>query len=164
MVMDKSKKSDAPSEPIVPFWRQGWGELDRVFDNFRRDFERTLASFPTPNLAPISMSSVSCDILDEGDHYVINAELPGVSKEDIKLNVYDNTVEISAEHKEETEEKKKNYVRKERRAFSYHRSLPLPDKVDSSKAKAKMNNGILSVEIPKVTPTPKPKSNNIPVQ
>jgi HSP20 family molecular chaperone IbpA len=42
--------------------------------------------------------------------------------------------------------------------------LSLPEKVDSAKAKAKLNNGILSVEIPKITPTPKPKSKDIPVQ
>lgn len=116
------------------------------------------------NLLPMSISTVSCDVLDEGDHYIVNAEIPGVSKEDIKLNVSDNNVEISAQHKEEKEEKKKNYIRKERRAFSYHRSLPLPDKVDSSKAKAKLNNGILSVEIPKINPTPKPKSQDIDIQ
>jgi HSP20 family protein len=162
--MDKPKKSESSDQPIVPFWRQNWGDLDRVFDNFRRDFERTLSSFPAMNLPSISVSSVSCDVLDEGDHYVINAELPGVSKEDVKLNVSDNNVEISAEHKEEKEEKKKNFVRKERRVFSYHRSLPLPEKVVASKAKAKLNNGILSVEIPKITPTPKPKSQDIPVQ
>ena len=162
--MDKSKKSESSDQPIAPFWRQNWGDLDRVFDNFRRDFERTLSSFPAMNLPSISVSSVSCDVLDEGDHYVINAELPGITKDDVKLNVSDNNVEISAEHKEEKEEKKKNYVRKERRAFSYHRSLPLPEKVDSSKAKAKLNNGILSIEIPKITPTSKPKSQDIPVQ
>jgi HSP20 family protein len=159
--MDKPKKSETSDRPIVPFWRQVGGDLDRVFDNFRRDFERTMASFPAMNLPSMPVSSVSCDVLDEGDHYVINAELPGVVKEDVKLNVSDNNVEISAEHKEE---KKKNYIRKERRAFSYHRSLPLPEKVDSAKAKAKLNNGILSVEIPKVTPTPKPKSKDVPIQ
>jgi len=162
--MDKPKKVDTPNQPIVPLWRQGLGDLDRVFDNFRRDFERTMTSFPPMNFPAMHVSSVSCDVLDEGDHYVINAELPGVTKEDIKLSISDNNVEISAEHKEEKEEKKKNYVRKERRAFSYHRSLPLPEKVDSSKAKAKLNNGILSVEIPKINPTPKPQSKDIPVQ
>ena len=162
--MDKPKKSETSDQPIVSFWRQGWGDLDRVFDNFRRDFERTMASFPAMNLPSMPVSSVSCDVLDEGDHYVINAELPGVVKEDVKLSVSDNNVEISAEHKEEKEEKKKNYVRKERRVFSYHRSLPLPEKVDSAKAKAKLNNGILSVEIPKINPTPKPKSKDIPIQ
>lgn len=148
----------------MPFWRQSLGDWDRVFDNFRRDFERTISSFPAINLPAMPISSASCDILDEGDHYIINAEMPGVSKEDIKLSVSDNNVEISAEHKEEKEEKKKNYVRKERREFSYHGSLPLPDKVDSSKATAKLNNGILSVEIPKINPTPKHKSTDIAIQ
>ena len=162
--MDKPKKSETSDQPVVPFWKQSWGDLDRVFDNFRRDLERSMSSFPTMNLLPMSIATVSCDVLDEGDHYIINAEIPGVSKEDIKLNVSDNNVEISAQHKEEKEEKKKNYIRKERRAFSFHRSLPLPDKVDSSKTKAKLNNGILSVEIPKINPTPKPKSQDIDIQ
>jgi HSP20 family protein len=162
--MDKPKKSDTSDHAIVPSWRQNWGDLDIVFDNFRRDFERTMTSFPPVNLPTLHVSSVSCDVLDEGDHYVINAELPGVTKSDVKLNVSDNNVQITAEHKEEKEETKKNYVRKERRAFSYHRSLILPEKVDSSKAKAKLNNGILSVEIPKITPTSKSKSREIPVQ
>ncbi len=102
--------------------------------------------------------------MDEGDKYVINADMPGVQKEDIKLNVTDNAIEISAQHKEEEEEKKKNYVRKERKEVSYYRTLSIPEKVDSLKAKAKMNNGILNIEIPKTTPTPKPKSTSIPVQ
>jgi HSP20 family protein len=161
--MDKPKKSETSDQPIVPFWRQGWTELDRVFDNFRKDFERTLW-FPTMTIPSFSVSSLSCDVADEGDHYVITTEMPGVSKEDVKLNVSDNTIEISAEHKEEEEEKKKNFVRKERKSVSYHRTLPLPEKVDSSKATAKLNNGILTVEITKVIPTPKPKRASIPVQ
>ena len=161
--MDKPKKSETSDQPIIPFWRQGWTEIDRVFDNFRKDFERTLW-FPTMTIPSFSVSSLSCDVVDEGDHYVITTEMPGVSKEDIKLNVSDNTIEISAEHKEEEEEKKKNFVRKERKSVSYNRTLPLPEKVDSSKATAKLNNGILTVEINKVTPTPKPKRASIPVQ
>ena len=161
--MDKPKKSETSDQPIIPFWRQGWTEIDRVFDNFRKDFERTLW-FPTMTIPSFSVSSLSCDVVDEGDHYVITTEMPGVSKEDIKLNVSDNTIEISAEHKEEEEEKKKNFVRKERKSVSYHRTLPLPEKVDSSKATAKLNNGILTVEITKVNPTPKPKRASIPVQ
>lgn len=161
--MDKPKRSET-SEQITPFWRQSWTELDRVFDNFRRDFERSLASFPVLTVPTLSMSSLSCDVADEGDRYVITTEMPGVSKEDIKLNVSDSTIEISAQHKEEEEEKKKNYLRKERKAVSYHRTLPLPEKVDASKAKARLNNGILNVEIPKVSPTPKPKSTSITIQ
>jgi HSP20 family protein len=162
--MDKPQKKSEASHEITPFWRTGWSDLDRVFDNFRRDFERTLSSFPAISFPSLPTSSMSCDVMDEGDKYVINADMPGIQKEDVKLNVTDNAVEISAQHKEEEEEKKKNYVRKERKEISYYRTLHIPEKVDSSKAKAKMNNGILNVEIPKTTPTPKPKSTSIPVQ
>ncbi len=160
--MDKPKKE--PSQPLAPFWRHEWLELDRVFDNFKRDFERTFASFPALSLPSFPVSTMSCDIVDDGDRYVLNAEMPGVSKDEIKLNVSDNVVEISAEHKEQEEEKKKNYIKKESKALSYHRVLSLPEKAQGEKAKAKLNNGILTIEIPKVTPTPKPKSNTIPVQ
>lgn len=159
----KEKKPDTSME-LTPFWRFGWPELDRVFDNFRRDFERTFASFPVGLPALPSISSMSCDIVDEGDKFRINVDLPGVKKEEIKLNVTDNSIEISAEHKEQEEEKKKNYVRKERKEIMYHRTLPLPEKVASLKASAKLNNGILTIEIPKTTPTPKPKSSTIQVQ
>jgi len=159
----KEKKSDTSIE-LAPFWRHGWPELDRAFDNFRRDFERTFASFPVGLPTLPSISTMSCDIVDEGDKFRINVDLPGVKKDEVKLNVTDNSIEISAEHKEEQEEKKKNYIRKERKEVAYHRTLPLPERVFSSKASAKLNNGILTIEIPKTAPTPKPKSATIPVQ
>lgn len=162
--MDKAKKPDASEHQITPFWRQGWTDLDRIFDNMKRDFERSFSTLPVLTIPPIHISSPSCDIADEGDRYVVNADMPGISKEDVKLDVSDNTLEISAEHKEHEEEKKKNYVRKERRYLSYHRTLPLPEKVDSTKTKAKLNNGILTIEIPKLNPTPKPKTTQVQVQ
>lgn len=159
----KDKKSDTSTE-IAPFLRFGWPELDRVFDNFRRDYERIFTSFPVglPTLPRIS--TMSCDIVDEGDKFRINVDLPGVKKEEVKLNVTDNSIEISAEHREQEEEKKKNYVRKERKELAYHRTLSLPEKVVSSKAAAKLNNGVLTIEVPKTTPTPKPRSSTIQVQ
>lgn len=163
--MDKSKeKKSGMNVGMTPFLR-GWSELDRVFDNFRRDFERTFTTFPVATMPSLpSISTTSCDVVDEGNRFVVTVDLPGIKKNEIKLNVTDNAIEISAEHKEEAEEKKKNYVRKERKEVSYHRTLSLPEKVISSKAMAKLNNGVLSVEIPKVTPTPKSKSTSIPIQ
>lgn len=161
--MDKPKKPDAPEHQLVPFWRQSWSDIDRIFDNMRRDFERSFSTLPVLAIPPMS-ASLSCDVVDEGDKYVINTDMPGISKEDVKLNVSDSTLEISAEHKEHEEEKRKNYVRKERRFVSYHRTLPLSEKVDSTKAKAKLNNGILTIEIPKQSPTPKPKTTTVQVQ
>jgi HSP20 family protein len=91
-------------------------------------------------------------------------DVPGVKRDEIKLNASANSLEISAQHKEEGEEKKKNYVRKERSEVSYYRVLPLPEKVVSDKTQARLVDGILNITIPKAVPTPKPKSSSIKVQ
>lgn len=161
--MGKSQKSE-PSSEISPYLKTGWLEMDRVFDNFRRDFERSLSMFPTLGIPSLSTTVVACDITDEGNKFVVNANMPGVHKDEVNLNVTENAVEISAQHKEEEHEKKKNYVRKERKEVSYYRILSLPEKVIPSRAKAKMNNGILNIEIPKLSPTQKPKGSSISVQ
>jgi len=158
MTKDESKKTE-----LVPAWPFNWKSLDNAFENFRKEFEKSFSSFPSLPSMP-KMTSLSCDVADEGDKYVIRAEMPGVKKDEIKLNVFDNSLEISAQHKEEEEEKKKNYLRKERSEVSYYRTLPLPEKVVSDKTQAKLADGILNVTIPKATPTPKPKSSSIQVQ
>lgn len=158
---DKQKTTE-----LVPAWPFNWSNLDRTFDDFRREFEKALDAFPGfPGFKTIPrMSSLSCDVVDEGDKYVIKAEIPGIKKDEVKLNVFDNSLEISAEHKEEEEEKKKNYLRKERSEVSYYRVLPLPDKVLTDKTQAKLIDGVLNITLPKATPTPKPKSTSIQVQ
>ena len=109
------------------------------------------------------MPETSCDVIDEGKQLLIKADVPGIKKNEIDLNVTDNSIEISAEHKAEKEEKKKNYLRKERSQVSYYRTVPLPEKVKSSQAKAKLTDGVLTVTIPKTKPTPKPKKKSIRV-
>ena len=162
MTKDESKRKNE----LVHAWPFSWSNLDRTFDDFRREFEKSLAAFPNfPGFKTMPhVSSLSCDIVDEGDKYVIKAEMPGVKKDEIKLNVFDNSLEISAQHKEEEEEKKKNYLKKERSEISYYRVLPLPEKVVSDKTQAKLTDGILNITLQKATPTPKPKSNSIQVQ
>jgi HSP20 family protein len=155
MVKDDKQKTTE----LVPAWPFSWSSLDRAFDNFRREFERSFAPLPIPKAA-----SMSCDIADEGDKYSIKVEIPGVKKDEIKLNVADSILEISAQHKEEEEEKKKNYIRKERSEVSYYRTIPLPEKIVAGKAQAKLTDGILNITVPKAVPTPKPKSNTIQVQ
>lgn len=162
--MDKSQKKLETPSGISPYLKTGWLEMDRIFDNFRRDFERSLSTFPAIGIPSLPTPTIACDIADEGNRFVVNANMPGVQKDEVKLNVTENSIEISAEHKEEEHEKKKNYVRKERKEVSYYRILSLPEKVIPSRAKAKMNDGILNIEIPKLSPTAKPKGSSIPVQ
>ncbi len=147
------------------FWGFNWPDVDRAFDNLRREFERSFRNLPT--ITPPSLPSwpkTHTDIIDEGNNLVVKVDLPGVKKKDIKLDVTDNSLEVSAEHKEEEEEKRKNFLRKERSEVSYYRTLPLPEKVVAGKAKAKLIDGVLNITIPKAIPTPKPKKKSVSIQ
>ncbi len=164
--MAKKKKPTTQKQALtIPsVWGFNWSEVDRAFDNFRRDFERSFTSFPTISTPSLpTLSNTHCDIIDEGDKLAVKVDLPGVKKKDIELNVTDNSVEISAAHKEEEEEKRKNFLRKERSEVSYYRTLPLPEKVISSKAKATLTDGVLNITIPKTVPSPKPKKKSVPI-
>jgi HSP20 family protein len=143
--MASDNENDKEKKEVVPFWRLGFGELDKVFDNFKRDFEHVFAPAFAAKPLHLFETTTSCDLVDEGDKFVVTADMPRIKKEEINLNVGDDYVDISAEHKESEEEKKKKYIRKEHSEISIHRRMSLPERVKSSEVKAKLNNGILTV-------------------
>jgi HSP20 family protein len=144
---------------------QSFSGFDRVFDNFRKDMEKSFLSFPRMEIPSfLKLQESSCDIIDEGKQLRVKMNVPGVTKKDVTLNVTDNSLEVSAEHKEESEEKKKNFIRKERSQVSYYRTLPLPDKISSGKVRAKLSDGVLEVTLPKSKPTSVQKKRSIKVQ
>lgn len=161
-VMAEVKNVPKKSTGITPLGGSNWTEFDRSIENFRRDMEKAFSSFPTISMP--KMSHVSCDVIDEGNQFRVKMDVPGIKKNEIKLNVSDNSIEVSAEHKEESEEKKKNYLRKERSGVSYYRSLPLSEKVLSDKVTAKLADGILEITLPKSKPTETQKKKSISVQ
>ena len=89
--MVKAKKSN--KQQFVTPWIGNWPDIDRIFDNFRKDFERAFSSFPT--FAPISIPKLLptiCDLEDEGNKFVAKIDLPGVNKKDIELNITENSI------------------------------------------------------------------------
>ncbi len=166
MTSDNESNNNREKREVVPFWRSGFDDLDRVFNNFKRDFEHVLApSFAMAKPFHHALeSSPACDLVDEGDKFVVTADMPRIKKEEINLNVGDDYIDISAEHKESEEEKKKKYIRKEHSKVSIHRRMSLPERVKSSDVKAKLNNGILTIDIPKEKPTPQPKTTKIKIE
>jgi HSP20 family protein len=110
------------------------------------------------------ISQTSCDVIDEGPQFRVKMDIPGVKKNEIKLNVTNNSLEVSAEHKEESEEKKKNYLKKERNQMSFYRTLPLSQNVVSAKVKAKLSDGVLEITLPKSKPTSVSKKKSIQIQ
>ena len=98
------------------------------------------------------------DMVDKGDRYELEVELPGIERDKIHVKATDDSIEISAEQLEEerVEERKKKYVYNERSYRSFYRTIPIPEQILSSEVTAKMNNGILRIDLPKKMPT-KPK-------
>ncbi len=89
------------------------------------------------------------DVIDQGDNYLLQAELPGFQKEDINIDLKNDLLTISASHKEEKNEEDKNkYIRKERYYSSYSRSFRV-NNIEAGDIDASYNNGILEVIFPK---------------
>jgi HSP20 family protein len=89
------------------------------------------------------------DLLESGDHFVLRADLPGMSEEDVKIELEDSTLTISGERKVEHETDQEGYYRVERASGSFQRSLTLPKGVDPEGVTANFDRGVLEVRIPK---------------
>lgn len=91
----------------------------------------------------------SIDLIDKDDRLVLKADMPGISKEDLNVEIKGDRLEISAEVKHEEEKKEEGYIRKERSYRRYYRSIPLPAEIESEKVEASFENGVLKIEMPK---------------
>jgi HSP20 family protein len=134
--------------------RNDFWDIDTAFENF---FDNSLLGTFFAGNYPIK-----ADIKDNDKEYVIEAEIPGAKKEDIKLNLIDGTLTISVEHDEVKNDERENYIRKERRYGSCSRSFYV-ENVKQEDAAAKYDNGVLTVTLPKSGET-KPKGHRIDIQ
>jgi HSP20 family protein len=128
------------------------------------DFYNVLDDFFTSPLSTkrsLMDDSFKLDIKDEKDKYVVEADLPGVKKEEINLQLDDGRLTISIEREEKEETKEKDYIHRERRCSSMSRSIYLGD-VKDEEVNAKLENGILCIEIPKGEE--KEKAKKIPIE
>lgn len=128
---------------MIPFERNDDNFFD-LFDNFERKF------FGNSSAA---LPDFRTDIRDAGDRFILEAELPGFQKEDIKLDLKDGILTISAQHSENKEDKdeKGSYIRRERRFGSFSRSFDITG-VDEERITASYNNGVLELNLPKAVP------------
>ena len=157
-----AKKPVKKTSTVSPFQTSNWFDIDKSIDNLKKEMEKAFSSFPTMSMP--KMSQTSCDVIDEGKQFRVKMDVPGIKKNEIKLNVTENSLEVSGEHKEESEEKKKNYLTKERSQVSYYRTLPLSENVVASKVKAKLSDGVLDITLPKSKPTKTQKKKSVSVQ
>jgi len=139
-------------------------EMNRMFDDFWRGGPRGRRQLAAPGRVGVPaereetlVGVPNADLIDGKDALVIRAEIPGVSKENIKVDVSDDRISISAKTETEKEEKKEAYYWRECTYGAWQRSFSLPVKVKSEKAKASYKDGILEVTLPKTEEEKKKK-------
>ncbi|HXG52697.1 MAG TPA: Hsp20/alpha crystallin family protein [candidate division Zixibacteria bacterium] len=136
-------------EPWRPFgeltrWER---EMERFFDEMWGGRTRPWWRRRRPFAVEISAPPVDC--YEDKDDVVVKAELPGIDRENIEINLTDRMLTIKGEKKREEKIEEKNYYRAERSYGSFVRSVELPREVQAEKAKASFKNGVLEIRIPK---------------
>lgn len=128
------------------------GRINRLFqDEMLQERERDMA---------MRTWTPATDIYETKEEYVFRLELPGIRKDEVKVEFDGETLNISGERKEETEVRKESYHRVERCCGSFKRSFSIPKNVDGSKITAQMKDGILELKVPKVEES---KTKAIPI-
>jgi HSP20 family protein len=123
-------------------------ELNRLRDEIDRLFDFPMGSSPRSEL--FGGWNPAVDVYEDKDKFAINAELPGMKKEDIDISMEGNTLCICGERKEEREQRSGAEPRRSERYYGrFQRNLTLPHTVDVNKIEAKYKDGVLSITLPK---------------
>ena len=142
---------------LIPFDRRN--HRVSVYDPFRAFDEMERAFFGSQQPAVLSFRT---DVTDTGDAFKLEAELPGFKKEDIKIDIENDCLTISAERHEHKDEEKHNFVKRERVYGSYSRSFDVSG-IDVDRISAAYTDGVLSLTLPKKVETP-PASRRLEIQ
>ena len=133
------------------FMRRFASDMERFFEDFgsfrlspmlRRDLWPRVGEFGRAVWSP------DVEVFERDGHFVVRADLPGLSKEDVKVEIADEALIISGERKAEKEEKGEGFYRSERTYGSFFRRLPLPEGVKVGEAAATFKDGVLEVTMP----------------
>ena len=174
MPTNKKKDSREGKKPqIVPRRPEdSFLELDRALSDYVRRFDNSWPSlFQGGLFGPRWWRSFElpetrrafADLIDAGDHYTINIEVPGIPKEKLDISVTPRNIKIEGEAESKIDEGKEGYVHKERTWSKVRRELAFPEEVIPEQANAEVKEGILRVTVPKKSPT-EVKSHKVEVR
>ncbi len=125
-------------------------EMERLFeDAWERPFSLMRTVWPELEKREYESMLPLLDVYEEGHELVVKADLPGLKKEEIDINLTDNVLTISGERKVEEKVEKEKYHRYERRYGSFFREIDLPYEIDTEKVNAHFENGVLEIRLMK---------------
>ena len=149
---DISRRENTLTGSPFAFMRRFSDEMDRLFEDFgfgrgwfAPGFERGL-----DRLGALAGGAWTpqVEVLERGNQLIIRADLTGMTKDDIKVDLEDNSLVIRGERKSEREEDEEGYYRSERSYGSFYRRIPLPSGVNAEQASADFRNGVLEITLP----------------
>jgi HSP20 family protein len=146
-----AKKRDSNKSAQEPKY-EGQGPFDFIPETTGRYMREFFGGPIVRNIDRFFGRNPKIDVMDDGRCIRVVADLPGISKGDIKLNVTRDSMEIRAEGRAEKEQQGKNYYYSERASSGYYRRVPLPTEINPKSAKAKFENGVLEVILDKMHP------------
>jgi len=122
-------------DPFLPFYS--------LLDEFR------------PSGETEKVCAMALDVTENDEQYQLLANLPGIKKENVNISMEQNQLIIEAKHEEKDDSQNHNFLRSERFCGAYHRSITFPENADIDNIKAKLENGVLNLIIPKKEPKSK---------
>jgi HSP20 family protein len=142
-----TKSKDIKDLAPLYLWKPSimFEEMERFLND--RNWDRDRLWLP-PMMRSIHRVPV-IDLKEEESRYVMTAELPGMTKEDVSIEIGDGILELTARKERVAEEEGEGFLRRERGSMCFHRRLVLPEDADTQGVEAKLNEGILEVNIPK---------------
>jgi HSP20 family protein len=139
-------------------------EMDRLFEDFRSGSPALPPRFDLPWKSREGGEGdwlPSLEVSERGGKLVVRADLPGLTKDDVKVEVRDDVLTIEGERRQEREEKRKGLYRSERTYGRFYREVPLPEGIDPEQAQASFKNGVLEVTMP--APPRPAKGRQVPI-
>jgi len=143
-----TQQKAVPSNGIFDMTTAFRSELDRLFERVSQSF-----GFTVPTQRPSAASSLvtpAVDVVEKDGALMVTAELPGLTKEDVIVQVSDRTLMIKGTKDEHREQSDANYYISERSYGSFVRTFPLPDNIDQSAIAADFSKGVLTITLPKI--------------
>ena len=139
-------------------------EIDRLFDDFAfgRSFLPTFGGFDRQGLGTNFAWSPQTEVFERDNQLIVRADLPGLRKEDVNVDLEENRITIRGARKSEHEENREGVYRSERSYGSFYRAIPLPEGVDGERAKASFKDGVLEITMP--LPEKKPTGKKIEIE
>ena len=165
LAIKKAKKPVLAVRKPQPSWTK---EFDRLLDTFRDEFGGYLwdpfRGFEWPIEYELPTRIPYVDVIDSDNEYVVRAELPGLKKENVQIEVWTNELSLTAKSSVETVEKGKTYLHRERAFSTFRRRIGFGESIDTEKVSANMAEGILEIKLPKLEPKTEKKTKKITPQ